>query len=317
MDVSHIDLNLLRVLHRLLQDRHVSKAALALGLSQPAVSNALRRLRRLLGDELLLRTGAGMQPTPYAQRLAGPIGQALGLIEGALRAEPAFDPAVSDRCFTVAMSDVGEIYFLPVLMRVLAQAAPHVTVRAISTAGAALAPAMATGQVDLALGSLPALQAGFYQQALFRQTYVCLLRREHPVAQVGWGRAAFLALDHVHVEAHGTGHARLDAELARKGLQRRIRLTVPNYVALGHVLASTDLVAVVPERFAERVVAPLDLLVRPLPVRMARAPIHQFWHAGTHREPAHRWLRALVTATFSDHAPAVSDNHAESTMPDN
>ncbi len=121
MDISHLDLNLLRVLHRLMQERHVSQAALALGLSQQAVSNALRRLRKLLGDELLVHTGAGMQPTPYAERLAGPIAQAMGLIEGALRAEPAFDPAVSERRFTLAMSDVGEIYFLPVLMHALAQ----------------------------------------------------------------------------------------------------------------------------------------------------------------------------------------------------
>ncbi len=302
MDISRIDLNLLRVLHRLLQDRHVSQAALALGLSQPAVSNALRRLRQLLGDELLVRTGAGMRPTPYAERLAQPIAQALSLIDGALRAEPAFDPALSERRFTIAMSDVGEIYFLPVLMRALAQAAPRVTLRTVSTAGSALGQGMATGQIDLALGSLPTLQAGFYQQGLFHQTYVCLMRRAHPATLNAWSRAAFLALDHVHVEAPGTGHGQLDTELARKGLQRRIRLAVPNYVALGHVLSSTDLVATVPERFAERVVAPLDLLVRPLPVRIARTGIHQFWHASTHRDRAHRWLRALIAATFGDNA---------------
>ena len=131
MDLSRIDLNLLLVLHRLLQERHVSRSAAALGLTQPAVSNALRRLRSLLGDDLLVRTAGGMRPTPYAERLAGPLAQALGALEGALSTREQFDPAASERRFTLALSDVGEIYFLPVLMPALATEAPGVTLRVL------------------------------------------------------------------------------------------------------------------------------------------------------------------------------------------
>lgn len=300
MDLSRLDLNLLRVLHRLMQERHVSRTAQALGLSQPAVSNALRKLRAQLGDELLVRSSAGMQPTPLALRLAGPLDEALALLDGALRTHAPFEPARSARQFSIAMSDVGELYFLPVLMRALAQDAPHVTLRTTALDSPALALALSRGEVDLALGSLPRLQAGFYQQALFRQGYVCLLRRAHPAAGAALTRSAFLACAHVRVEAPGTGHARIEEELLRRGLQRPIRLTVPNYVALGHVLASTDLVATVPERFAERVAAPLELVVRPLPVRIAGGVIHQFWHQRAHRDAGHRWLRQQVAAHFAD-----------------
>ncbi|MFD1710493.1 LysR family transcriptional regulator [Ottowia sp. GY511] len=304
-DLARIDLNLLLVLHRLLQLRHVSRAAEALGLTQPAVSNALRRLRRLLGDELLVRTPAGMQPTPYALSLAEPLAHALATLEDALSQRAAFSPASSTRVFTLAMSDVGEIYFLPVLVPALAQDAPGVTLRTVTLREPELPEALASGAIDLALGSLPQLRAGFYQQALFRQAYVCLMRAGHPAAQQPLGRAAFQAFDHVRVEAPGTGHAQVEEHLARLDLRRRVRLTVPDFVALGHVLASTDLVATVPERFAERVCAPLGLLARPLPVRALVSAIHQFWHAGMHGDAGHQWLRARIAALFGDgHASA-------------
>ncbi|MEZ5640613.1 MAG: LysR family transcriptional regulator [Burkholderiaceae bacterium] len=304
MDLSRIDLNLLLVLHRLLQERHVSRSAAALGLTQPAVSNALRRLRSLLGDDLLVRTAGGMRPTPYAERLAGPLAQALGALEGALSTREQFDPAASERRFTLALSDVGEIYFLPVLMPALATEAPGVTLRVVPLALPDLAEAMAAGEVDLALGSLPGLQSGFYQQALLRQRYVCLMRDGHPGAARRLTRAAFTGFDHVRVEALGTGHGRVDEALARAGLARRIRLSVPNFVALGHVLRSTDLMATVPERLAERVGAPLGLLTRPLPVRLPSPEIHQLWHATRHRDSGHQWLRAFIARLFAD-APAA------------
>ena len=299
-DLARIDLNLLLVLHRLLQLRHVSRAAEALDMTQPAVSNALRRLRTLLGDELLVRTAAGMQPTPYALSLAEPLAQALGTLEAALAPRSPFEPERSARVFNIAMSDVGEIYFLPVLVPALAQDAPGVTLRTVALREPELAEALASGAIDLALGSLPRLRAGFYQQALFHQAYVCLMRAGHPAADAPVGRAAFQSFDHVRVEAHGTGHAQVEEHLARLGLQRRVRLTVPDFVALGHVLASTDLVATVPERFAERVCGALGLRARPLPGRALISVIHQFWHAGMHGDAGHQWLRARIAALFGD-----------------
>ncbi|MDO5625265.1 MAG: LysR family transcriptional regulator [Pseudomonadota bacterium] len=299
MNLAHMDLNLLVVFEQLMEDRHVTRAAEALGLSQPAVSNALRRLRAQLGDELFVRSAAGMQPTARATELATPVAQALGTLRGALGAPAAFDPARSVRCFTLAMTEVGQIYFLPPLMRRLAAEAPGVSVRAVAVTDTALDQAMAAGQVDLALGLLPQLRAGFYQQLLFRQRYVCLMRAAHPLAAMPTlTRAAFVAAGHVRVEARGTGHARIGEALARKGLAPRVHLSVPDYVALGHVLAGTDLIATVPERLADSVCAPLGLAARPLPVRLPTGAIHQLWHARMHRDPGSTWLRARVAGLF-------------------
>ena len=299
MDLSEIDLNLLRVFHQLMLERRVSSAAETLGLSQPATSNALRRLRDLLGDELFLRTPRGMEPTPYALQLAAPVSLALSTLHDALNARSSFDPMASQRSFTLALSDVGEIYFLPELMQLLAEQAPGVTLRAVAVADEALKEDLVGGRIDLALGLLPQLQAGFFQQALFRQRYVCLLRQGHALARkTRLSLADFSAAQHVRVQATGTGHGRVDEALARRGIQRRIRLTVPHYVALGHVLATTELLAIVPERFAQRVCQPLGLTTRNLPLAIEDSAIHQFWHARLHRDPANQWLRALIASRF-------------------
>jgi DNA-binding transcriptional LysR family regulator len=299
MELSDIDLNLLVLFQRLLTDRRVSVAAAALGLSQPAASNALNRLRKLLGDDLFLRTSHGMEPTPYALQLAEPVALALGTLHSALNVRSSFDPATSTRSFTLAMTDVGEIYFLPVLMEALAVQAPGVTIRAVTVSDSALKEDMGSGQIDLALGLLPQLQAGFFQQALFRQRYVCLMRSGHALAaHKTLSVRAFSGAEHVRVVSTGTGHGQVDDALVRQGIQRRLRLTVPHYVALGQVLASTDLIATVPERFAQRVAGPFQLTLRALPVELPEASIHQFWHARLQRDPGCQWLRGLIATTF-------------------
>ena len=303
MELARLDLNLLLVFHHLLREKRVSAVAAVLGMSQPAVSSALGRLRISLGDELFLRTQRGMQPTPYALQLAEPVAAALDGLQQALNVRASFDPLVSERRFTLAMTDVGEMYFLPVLMDALAQTAPGVTLQVVAVTSASLKDDMASGRIDLALGLLPQLQAGFFQQALFRQPYVCLMRQDHPLAGAPeLTLADFAAANHVRVVAAGTGHGRVDEALERQGLQRRIRLTVPHYVALGDVLGHSDLLATVPERFAQRVTRPFGLTTRPLPLSVDGSAIHQFWHARLHKDPGHHWLRGQVSQLFGDGA---------------
>ena len=305
MDLARLDLNLLLVFHHLLREKRVSAVATVLGMSQPAVSSALGRLRSSLGDELFLRTQRGMEPTPYALQLAEPVATALDGLQQALNVRASFDPATSERSFTLAMTDVGEMYFLPVLMDALAGAAPGVTLNVVAVTSASLKDDMASGRTDLALGLLPQLQAGFFQQALFRQPYVCLMREGHPLAHAeGLTLSDFAAASHVRVMAAGTGHGRIDAAISetleQQDLQRRIRLTVPNYVALGDVLGHSDLIATVPERFAQRVTRPFALTTRALPLAVDGSAIHQFWHARLHKDPGHQWLRELVAQCFGD-----------------
>jgi DNA-binding transcriptional LysR family regulator len=305
MDLARLDLNLLLVFHHLLREKRVSAVATVLGMSQPAVSSALGRLRSSLGDELFLRTQRGMEPTPYALQLAEPVATALDGLQQALNVRASFDPATSERSFTLAMTDVGEMYFLPVLMDALAGAAPGVTLNVVAVTSASLKDDMASGRTDLALGLLPQLQAGFFQQALFRQPYVCLMREGHPLAHAeGLTLSDFATASHVRVMAAGTGHGRIDAAISetleQQGLQRRIRLTVPNYVALGDVLGHSNLIATVPQRFAQRVTGPFALTTRALPLAVDGSAIHQFWHARLHKDPGHQWLRELVAQCFGD-----------------
>ena len=305
MKLHELDLNLLLVFDRLAQDGRVSRVAESLGLSQPAVSNALRRLRDALGDELFVRTPAGMAPTPYAQQLAGPVAQALQGLQGALNVQASFDPARSERCFTLAMTDVGELYFLPVLMDALAREAPGITLRCVPVADTGLREQMAAGRVDLALGSLPQLQGGFFQQALFRQRYVALMRADHALASHPTLSAArYREAAHVRVISAGTGHGQVDDALQRLGIMRRVQLTVPHYVALGQVLASTDLVATVPERLADRLAGPHGLVSRPLGLKLPASTIAQLWHAHLHRDPGHQWLRSQLARHFGPRTPA-------------
>ena len=301
MDISKIDLNLLVVLHHLLLKKRVSAVAEVLGMSQPAVSSALGRLRATLGDELFLRTQGGMEPTPYALQLAEPVAMALDGLQQALNVRAAFDSASSTRSFTIAMTDVGEMYFLPVLVDALTRSAPGVTLQVLSVTQASLKEDMATGRVDLAMGLLPQLQAGFFQQALFSQKYICLMRPAHPLAaHKKLTLSSFTQAEHVRIVAAGTGHGRVDVALENQKLRRQFRLTVPHYVALGDVLSHSDLIATVPERFADRTLGPFGLIKRDLPIPVAESAIHQFWHSRLHRDPGHQWLRQFCWGLFGD-----------------
>lgn len=300
MELSRIDLNLLLVFHHLLILKRVSSVAELLNMSQPAVSSALGRLRTTLGDDLFLRTQRGMEPTPYALQLAEPVSLALDVLQQALVVRAEFEPNLTTRKFTIAMTDVGEMYFLPVLIDAISRKAPNVTLKIVSVTST-LKEDMFTGQIDLAFGLLPQLQAGFYQQALFRQKYVCLMRKNHPLAKKNnLSTKDFIHAEHVRVLSVGTGHYRVDAEFEKQKIYRNIRLTLPHYVALGEVLNCSDLIATVPQRFAQRILKTYQLAIHELPIQVLESSIHQFWHGQLHHDPGHKWLRKFINELFGD-----------------
>ncbi|WP_194723686.1 LysR family transcriptional regulator [Noviherbaspirillum malthae] len=300
MELKDIDLNLLVVFHQLLMERRVNAVADKLGLSQPAVSNALNRLRRLLDDELFLRTARGMEPTPYALQLAEPIAYALTTIHGSLNQRSSFEPESSNRKFTLGMTDIGEIYFMPRLMKILADVAPGVSVSTVRNTSVNLRDEMEAGHVDMAVGLLPQLNTGFFQRALFRQRYVCMFRAGHPLDKPKMSLKDFESAEHVTVVSAGTGHAKIDEFIARKGVQRHIKLTVPHFVAVGHILATTDMIATVPERYAMECAKPFGLKYVGHPLPMPEISINVFWHAKYHKEPGNQWLRGLLFDAFAD-----------------
>jgi DNA-binding transcriptional LysR family regulator len=300
VELKDMDLNLLVVFNQLLAERSVSKVADKLGLSQPAASNALARLRKLTDDPLFLRTTKGMEPTPYAQQLAEPVAYALGMIHSAVNQKTSFDPATAQRAFTVGMTDIGEIYFLPALMEELARLAPGVTMSTVRNTNVNLRDEMEAGRIQLAVGLLPQLKAGFFQRRLFRQRYVCMFRKGHRLDKRKISLAEFSAADHVVVVSEGTGHGKVDELLERSGVARKVRLTVPHFVAVGHILHHSDMVATVPERLAQALVEPFGLAYTAHPARLPEIAINMFWHAKYHKDPANEWLRGLVFRTHSD-----------------
>lgn len=302
MNLDDLDLNLLRVFNQLMLERRVSAVARSLHLSQPAVSNALRRLRRLLKDELFLRTAQGMQPTPLAEQLAEPVALALGTIKTALLRQVTFDPTTAQREFTLGLSDVGEMYFLPTLVARLAQEAPGVSLNSRRKNSQSAKDDMESGRIDLAVGLLPNLQSGFYRQRLFMQGYVWVFRNGHPLSKGTQppGLEEFREAQHVLTTEPRTGDGEVDRLIERQGIERKVRLSVPHYIAVGHILQATDLVATMPSRLAERLVEPFGLRYVPHPVKLPELSIEMFWHARLHRDPGNQWLRRLIFELFAD-----------------
>lgn len=300
VELHEVDLNLLVVFNELLIQRRVSKVADSLGISQPAVSNSLAKLRKLLGDELFLRTAKGMEPTPFADQLAESVSYALAMIHSGLNQRTTFVPKTSERSFTIGVTDIGEIYFLPALIDRLRREAPGVTVSTVRNTAVNLRDELESGKVDLAMGLLPQLKAGFFQRRLFKQSYVCLLRRGHRLDKVRISLADFSSAEHLLVVSAGTGHGKVDELLQRSGVTRNVRLTVPHYVSVGHILQGSDLIATVPQRLAERLVKPFGLVQVAHPAKIPDVAINVFWHAKYHRAPANLWLRSVVFDLFAD-----------------
>lgn len=299
MNVSDLDLNLLRVLDAVLRERSVTAAAVRLGLTQPAVSNALARLRAAFGDALFVRTPGGMAPTPFARELDDPVREALALIESALARGGGFDPASSKRAFRFYMSDLGEISFLPPLVERVRRLAPGIYLEALGLPLEAIDEALASGALDLAVGFLPGLAAPVRRRRLFRDPYVCLMRSDHPRIGARLTRKLFLEASHALVSSPGSGHHVIEEALQRHGVTRRIALRVPHFTVVPMVLARTDLLLTLPSQVARAYEADgrFKSLPVPLPIPPAEVAVH--WHERFERDAGNRWLRELMIALFA------------------
>ncbi|MDW7745551.1 LysR family transcriptional regulator [Halomonas sp.] len=298
--LSEIDTNLLVVFDLLYQEQNTQRVALRLGLTQPAVSHALKRLRKLLGDELFERTSRGLMPTPLASRLHPPVAQALAHLQEALNRPDDFDPAVSERTFNIAMTDIGEIVFLPRLLQRLAEQAPGIRLSTVRSQNDDLKREMEDGRIDLAIGLIPQLGAGFYQQGLFVQRYVCLMRRDHPLAGGDFGLDDFVVARHAVVVARGTGHGIVEESLARGGVTRPVRLELPHFAAVPYIISHTDLVVTVTDKLAEVTHERFALTMREHPLPFPEIPIKVFWHRRFHQDAGNRWLRGLLFEMFAE-----------------
>lgn len=297
-ELDTLDLRLLRLLEVLYRTGSVTRSAELLGQGQPTVSLWLKRLRLQFGDPLFVRTAMGMQATPRMDAMIGTVHEVLAGMGRLLEAGRDFQPGTADREFRVLMTDASHITLLPRLFSHVQVLAPGVRLEA-GALQASMADELSDGRADLALGLIPQLESGFYQQTLFEQDWVCLASQQHP--RVQW--SAFTRQDYVR-EAHvgivsGTGQQLLETTLAQLGLKRKVALRLPGFLGLPATLSTTQLIATLPRHIGEtlaRTAGGLQVLPCPLPIPTFL--VKQHWHARYHRDPANRWLRGVCAELF-------------------
>lgn len=294
MDIRAVDLNLLVIFDAMARHRSVSRTAEAVGLSQPATSAALARLRALFDDALFVRAGAQMEPTPRALELAPVVRRVVQTIQQEVLQQAGFDPARAERTFALLTPDIGEVAFIPGVLKRMRKEAPHVRLHALSKPREAAGEALESGEADLAVGFFPDLQkAGYFQQALFKTSYTCIACARNAGVGTRLTLKQYLAAPHVVVRPDGREHL-LDRFLEDKGLHRHVMLELSHFMSLLALLPGSDLVATVPQDIATVVGRHVPLKEIELPFRPPQINVQQYWHRRMQNDPANRWLRGLM-----------------------
>jgi len=289
--ISRIDLNLLVVLDAIYTEGGITKASEKLHLTQPAISHALGRLRDLFGDPLFEREGRQMVPTPMARNLIEPVRRALRGLESTLNELERFDPATTQKRFTVAVRDVMESTVLPPLLERISESAPHVDVDAVHVDRKELESELSSGTLDAALDVLLPLSEHIPRKQITLDRMAVVARKGHPAVGEGVDLDTYLRQDHVLVSSRRSGPGLEDIELSRHGLPRRIRLRCQHYFAACRVVSQTDLVLTMPGHYARIANKQFGNQILPLPLDMPPLDAYIYWHANVDKEPANRWLR--------------------------
>jgi DNA-binding transcriptional LysR family regulator len=298
MDIRHVDLNLLVAFNAMLEHHSVTRAAEAIGLSQPAMSAAVARLRELFADELFVRTGSGMQPTPRAAELEGAVRRVIDTVKAEILPLPVFDPARASKVFTLVTPDIAEVHFLPKIIDCFTREAPLCDLRTLSMPRESAAEALETGAAELAIGYLPDLQKpGFFLQKLFRNDYVCIVRADHPEVGERLSLKTYLANSHAVVRPDGREHL-LDQFLQRRALKRRVLVGMSHFMSLLPIIESSDLIATVPRDLANILAQHASIRIVEPPFKAPVVQVHQFWHRRLHRDAANMWLRGQIQRLF-------------------
>jgi DNA-binding transcriptional LysR family regulator len=299
MDLVGVDLNLLVVFDALMAERHVTRAGERIGLSQPAVSAALNRLRHLTKDELFIRRADGMQPTRKAQELAIPLRQALMQIQTALEPQ-GFDPATAKRTFKLATNDFAAALLLPKLAAKLNQIAPGIDLRLIAADDALGMKLLEEDAVDLAIAPFENPPPQFERQHLLEPAgFLCTMRKGHPLVGKPLTLEAFAATPQILISRTGDATGFVDEILAEVGLQRRVAFTVPSFLLAPIVLSQTDYIAVLPRRLVEIFQEIIDLVAYEPPFPQRRFPLGMLWHQRLSKDPGHLWLKNTVVEVAS------------------
>lgn len=298
MDIRKVDLNLLVVFEAMIKHRSVTKGSEAIGLSQPAMSAAVARLRKLFDDPLFVQSGSTMQPTPRAVELALPIHRVMNTVQFEILQPSAFDPGTSMRTFTILTPDIGEIMFLPLLLGRVAKEAPFASLKTTSMTRSATALALEEGDAELAVGYFPDLQkTGFFQQKLFANDVVCIARSDHPKIRSPLTLENYLAASHAVIRPEGREHV-FEQFAKEYGLQRRIVVEVAHFMSLLPILTMSDLIATVPRDLADVCARHGAIKILNLPIKAPCIEIYQYWHQRFQHDAANIWLRSVIHELF-------------------
>jgi DNA-binding transcriptional LysR family regulator len=296
--MAKLDLDWLNVFVEIFKTQSVSRAAQTLGMEQASASIVLGKLRLHFDDPLFCRTATGMAPTPRAQEIFPDVMEAVLRLEKARGATAAFLPDQAQREFKVCMTDISEIVLLPKLIDHLQKTAPGIVIEAeIISSHSRLR--LESGETDLAIGFTPDLEAGFYQQALFTQDFVCLAASDHPRIGSKLSLKAFSKEGHLVVKTAATGHAIVDKVLLKNRIERSVVLRVPSYLGVARIVAQTDLLVIVPRLFGQVIASQDRIKLLEPPMALPSYTVKQHWHERYNRDAGNMWLRKTVSSLFS------------------
>ena len=307
MSFLTLDLNLLRVFDAVMTEQNLTRAANLLAMTQPAVSNALRRLRDTLNDELVIRTAHGVKPTPRAEELWPTVRRALSELEAVITPE-TFDVSRAQNTFRMAMVDATAALWLPSLVRTIMRDAPRIKIRMMPLTTRDPRAMLLRGDVDLAVGFFPGvtaqladgLKTQISHERLYTGQYVCVMHKNHPLADKELNLDNYCSADHLLVSLSGKPHAVIDDVLAGMGRERKILLTVNQFFTAGRIVASSELITVLPRHLIAATGMTEVLVVKELPFKTPEEHVDMLWHERDARSPAHKWLRAHLSATTHD-----------------
>jgi DNA-binding transcriptional LysR family regulator len=307
--MAKLDLEWLAVFDEIYKTNSVSRAAERLGLAQATASIALNKLRLHFGDKLFSRTAKGMMPTPRAEALYPELRDIIERLETARGFRAEFVPAQSNREFRISITDISEIVLLPILLNRLQKVAPGIRLE-MEKIGDDSAARLASGEIDLAVGFMPHLEAGFHQQILFTQNFVCLAAKNHPrlnskAAKIS--RAAFLGEGHIVVKTSGTGHWIVDKVLEQHGMERKVVLRLPSFLGVAHIVAETELLVIVPRKLGEKLVSQEEIKLLAPPLPLPSFSVKQHWHERFHADAGNVWLRRTIAELFATGRGRESD----------
>lgn len=302
--LSGLDLNLLVALDALLTERNVTRAAERVGVGQSAMSHSLARLREMFGDQLLVRAQGGMRPTPRAMQLADQVRSALAAIQSTIRPDRTFDPATAQRTFAIGLSDHQELALMPALLAHCQKAAPGLRLRVRSTDRFNVLEELDASRLDLAVGSWTDGAHHHKRRLLFEGTFSCIFDRKQVPIRSPISLDDYLAFPHVLASPREDPHGIVDVVLARRGMQRRVALSTPHFLAVPFVLKTTPVIATLPTQLAQYFARSLRLELSPAPLDLPTFNIAMLWHASSDMDPAHLWLRRAIVRLAGDVAIA-------------